>query len=59
MALHQNSLDRHALHAASLSFTFQDAPFHFEKEIPEDFKRLIQFLQIYNQKFLAFLLKDE
>lgn len=38
-------IDRHALHAASLSFNFQDTPFHFEKEIPDDFKRLISFLE--------------
>ncbi len=38
-------INRHALHAASLSFTFQDTPFHFVKDIPDDFKRLIVFLE--------------
>lgn len=38
-------INRHALHAATLSFTFQDTPFHFSKEVPEDFKRLIWHLE--------------
>ena len=38
-------INRHALHAASLSFSFNGTPFHFEKELPDDFKRLIQLLQ--------------
>jgi 23S rRNA pseudouridine1911/1915/1917 synthase len=38
-------IDRHALHASSLSFTFDNTPFHFQKEIPDDFKRLISFLE--------------
>ena len=35
---------RHALHAASLSFNFQGADFNFVKEIPQDFKHVIQLL---------------
>ena len=42
---HSKIIDRHALHAASLSFTFADTPFHFENEIPDDYKRLISFLE--------------
>lgn len=38
-------INRHALHAASLSFNFQDTPFHFTKDVPDDFKRLISFLE--------------
>lgn len=38
-------INRHALHASSISFSFNGTPFHFEKEIPDDFKRLIQLLQ--------------
>ncbi len=38
-------ISRHALHAASLSFSFQNTPFNFIKEIPDDFKRLISFLE--------------
>lgn len=37
-------INRHALHAASLSFTFVNQSFHFEKDAPEDFKRLIELL---------------
>lgn len=38
-------INRHALHATSLSFTFQEAEFTFIKEAPEDFKGLIKLLQ--------------
>lgn len=37
-------LSRHALHAASLSFMFDNQPFDFSQEIPTDFKRLIELL---------------
>ena len=36
---------RHALHAASLSFNFQGTDFHFIKEVPDDFKRLLTLLR--------------
>jgi 23S rRNA pseudouridine1911/1915/1917 synthase len=36
-----NLIARHALHAQSLSFEFQGQPFSFTKEIPDDFKGLI------------------
>ena len=39
-------INRHALHAASLSFTFQGADFTFIQEAPEDFKGLIKLLQV-------------
>jgi 23S rRNA pseudouridine1911/1915/1917 synthase len=38
-------IDRHALHASSLSFTFQNVPYTFSQEIPNDFKRLLEILE--------------
>ena len=34
-------ISRHALHAATLSFDFQNKPFHFKQDEPADFKTLI------------------
>jgi 23S rRNA pseudouridine1911/1915/1917 synthase len=36
-------IDRHALHATSLSFTFDGHPYTFLKEAPQDFKKLLAF----------------
>lgn len=33
-------INRHALHAATLSFNFQGKPFHFKQDEPSDFKTL-------------------
>lgn len=38
-------ISRQALHAFSLSFDFQGKTFYFEKEIPEDFKKLLEQLR--------------
>lgn len=38
-------LDRHALHAYSLSFTFAQSSFSFVKEVPEDLQKVIAILQ--------------
>lgn len=36
------AIKRHALHATSLSFNFQGTSFNFKKELPDDFKALIE-----------------
>jgi len=38
-------MSRHALHAATLSFNFQDKPFQFKQDEPEDLKGLISILE--------------
>lgn len=40
-------INRHALHAASLSFDFDGESFNFIKEIPEDIKRLLSYMSDY------------
>ena len=40
-----NLIARHALHAHSLSFTFDNHAFSFNKEVPDDFKKLLWLLQ--------------
>ncbi len=38
-------INRHALHASSLSFTFQNKSYEFKEEFPEDFRNLIAHLK--------------
>ena len=35
------NIKRHALHAHAISFTYQNTPFHFSCNLPEDMKKLI------------------
>lgn len=43
-------IDRHALHAQQLAFEFENKPYMFEKEPPEDFKNLILRLRAGDKK---------
>ena len=38
-------IDRQALHAESLSFTFEGTPYSFSDEVPQDFKQLLNSLR--------------
>lgn len=43
-------IDRHALHAQELSFEFNGTPYHFEKEPPADFQKLVAHLRAHTKK---------
>ena len=50
-------IDRHALHATSLSFTFRGADFTFIQETPEDFKGLYKFCKFHKSKISCFFIQ--